>query len=73
MSMVANFKKKLSPEVLFLIAAFLMLAVLSVVAFFALKFLANNINLALTRPEANGENAAADFDFEGFRSLNLIK
>lgn len=68
-----NFKKRFSPEVLFLIGAFLMLMVLVTAAFFALKFLVNNINLALTRPEANSENMAADFDFEGFKSLNLVK
>lgn len=71
--MSKRFKSFFTPEIIFLTAAFFMLAVLSALAFFALKFLANNINLALTRPETNGESAAADFDFESFKSLNLIK
>ncbi|MEK7146630.1 MAG: hypothetical protein AAB772_00040 [Patescibacteria group bacterium] len=71
--MSRRFKKFFTPEIFFLISAFLMLAALVIGVFFALKFLANNINLALSRPETNGENTAADFDFEGFQSLNLIK
>ncbi|MBI2591824.1 MAG: hypothetical protein HYW34_04080 [Candidatus Brennerbacteria bacterium] len=71
--MTKRFKKFFTPETFFLIAAFLMLAVLAITAFFALKFLANNINLVLIRPEVGGENIVADFDIDGFKSLNLIK
>lgn len=67
-----SLKKKFSPEAFFLIAAFLMLAVLVAGAFYALQFLIININLSLKRPEFNGGNAIIDFDFEGFESLNLI-